>query len=305
LELLRIGDEDLSGAVKYSLVELLRNVVQHAASPIGGIACAQFMPASGIVELVVVDCGVGIRATLAPRYAEILDDHRALRFAVQPHVSGTFSRGGYAKMADNAGLGLFFIREIACRSGGGFTLISGKALLDLWGDENGTQHRNYKEAKSGGWPGTVALIRLKRDSIADFEAVLRVCRELAARARDYPADQVLDFADTVPEIEGLRVVPVREFEENVERAAEVRERILTPALDEGELVVLDFSGVAFATQSFVHALLYKILRDRSQQSRAGLTLAACTESTREAVRTVAAYARLGDGQEVAEPTGDS
>src|SRR5262245_12124608 len=41
MEILGIEDEELGGAVKYSLVELLRNVVQHSRSPVDGLAMAQ------------------------------------------------------------------------------------------------------------------------------------------------------------------------------------------------------------------------------------------------------------------------
>jgi hypothetical protein len=101
----------------------------------------------------------------------------------------------------------------------------------------------------------------------------------------------LDFVDEVPEIDGLNVITVKEFEEDVERAAEIRDTRIIPALDAGQLVVLDFKGVPFATQSFVHALLYKVLRDHPL-SRVCLTVAGCSPSSREAVKAVAAYATL-------------
>jgi hypothetical protein len=118
-----------------------------------------------------------------------------------------------------------------------------------------------------------------------------VCRDLAAEARKDPRTVHLDFVNEVPEIDGLNVVTVKEFEEDVERAAEVRDTIVIPALDAGQLVVLDFRGVPFATQSFVHALLYKVFRGHPSY-QAGLSIAGCSPSSREAVRAVAAYATL-------------
>lgn len=117
MHLLQIEDPEVEGAVKYSLVELLRNVVQHSHSPIGGLAMAQYYPTTGLVELVVADMGVGIRATLHPKYPEIDNDLKALKFATQPHVSGTFAPGAYDTMRENAGLGLFFIKQIVSLSG--------------------------------------------------------------------------------------------------------------------------------------------------------------------------------------------
>lgn len=293
MRLLQIDDPEMEGAVRYSLIELLRNVVQHAHSPIGGIAMAQYYPNTGLVELVVADMGVGIKATLQPNYPEIDDDFKALKFATQPHVSGTFSPNAYAQMRENAGLGLFFIKQIATLSGGGFFLASGKFLENIWGDAEGRQRKKYRDARNDGWPGTFAVLQLKRETIVDFDSVLHVCRKLAEQARKDPTELSLDFLDDIPALAGLVVVRVGEFEENVEEAARVRDSIIEPSLAEGKIVVLDFSGIRFATQSFVHALMYKILRD-SLHIASGLSIANCTRSTREAILAVAGYARVSD-----------
>jgi len=122
MDLLVIGDKNLEGAVKYSLVELLRNVVQHSRSPVGGVALAQFFPSNGLVEVAVADFGIGVATALRPRYGDLDSDLKALKFSLLPHVSGTFGRSEYSSMQDNAGLGLFFIKEIATRASGGFFL---------------------------------------------------------------------------------------------------------------------------------------------------------------------------------------
>jgi hypothetical protein len=128
MAMLAIGDDDLEGAVKYSLVELLRNVVQHSRSPVGGTALAQYFPSTGLVEVAVADFGIGVQAALRPRYKDLDTDLKALKFSLLPHVSGTFGRSEYGTMQDNAGLGLFFIKEIATGAHGGFFLGSGAAL---------------------------------------------------------------------------------------------------------------------------------------------------------------------------------
>jgi anti-sigma regulatory factor (Ser/Thr protein kinase) len=295
MELLDIGDPEIEGAVKYSLVELLRNVVQHSQSSIGGVAMAQYYPKTGLVELVVGDAGVGIRKTLEAKYPEINNSYKALKFAVQPHVSGTFAPGAYAAMHENAGLGLFFIRQIASLSGGSIQLASGSCLTDIWGDNEGRQQRRVYGAARGGWPGTFAVLQLKKDSIADFDGVLHVCRQLAEAARKDPRELWLDFLDEVPDIEGLVVVRVAEFEENVEEATRVREEVMGPALRAGQLAILDFEGIPFVTQSFIHALMYKILRE-DHSFAAGLSIANCSKSTREAILVVAGYATIPESE---------
>ena len=292
MDILRLEDQEVSGAVKYALIELLRNVVQHSRSRIGGLAIAQYYPNTGIVDLVVCDGGTGIKDTLQPKYPEIDSDLKAVKFASQAHVSGTFRAGAYSRMHENAGLGLFFIKQITSLSGGGFFLASGSAISDVWGDIEGNQQRIYRSSKKGGWPGTFALLQLRRDTIGDFDAVLSTCRRLAEEARRDSAASNLDFIEDVPDVEGLEVVRVSDFEEDVEEAARVRQAVIEKTLDAGKVVVLDFSELRFATQSFVHALIYKVLRD-GKHVASGLSIANCSASTREAILAVAGYANAG------------
>jgi hypothetical protein len=296
MDILQIDDEELAGAVKYSLIELLRNVVQHSVSTGGGVAMAQYYPRTGLVEVCVADMGVGIKATINEAYPEIDTHLKALKVSTLPHVSRTFKAGGYTSMSDNAGLGLFFIKQITSLSGGSFFLGSKDALVDIWGDREGQQKKLYRQAKAGGWPGTFAYLQLRKDSIAEFDGLLSVCRRLAAEAQKYPAELALDFIEGIPELgdlDELVIVSVREFEEDVERAAKIRDEDLLPSMKAGTLVVLDFAGVKFATQSFVHALMYKVVRD-GQNIGSSLSIANCSKSTREAVMAVAAYAKVGE-----------
>lgn len=291
MEILQIEDVELEGAVKYSLIELLRNVVQHSSSKFGGIAMAQYYPNTGLVNLCVADMGVGIKETIKEAYPEIDTNLKALKLATLPHVSRTFGPATYTTMRDNAGLGLFFIKQIASLSGGSFFLASKDSLIDLWGDQEGNQKKLYRKAKNDGWPGTFAYLQLRKDMIGEFDSILTVCRQMAAEARKYPAELALDFIEEVPEIEELVVVKVSQFEEDVEEASRIRDNIVLPSINSGKLVVLDFDKVRFATQSFVHALMYKVIRD-GQQIGATLSIANCTNSTREAVMAVAAYAKV-------------
>ena len=292
MDILSLEDQEMAGAVKYALIELLRNVVQHSKSRFGGLAMAQYYPKTGLVDLIVCDGGTGIRDTLQAKYPEIDSDLKAVKFASQAHVSGTFKAGAYSRMQENAGLGLFFIKQITSLSRGGFFLASGNTISDVWGDAEGNQQKLYRSSKKGGWLGTFALLQLRRDTIGDFDAVLSTCRRLAEEARKDSTALNLDFIEDIPNAEGLEVVRVSDFEENVEEAARVREFIIEKTLKAGKLVVLDFSDLRFATQSFVHALIYKVLRD-GKHVASGLSIANCSASTREAILAVAGYANTG------------
>ncbi len=292
--LLDIDDEEIEGAVKYSLVELLRNVVQHSRSRIGGLVSAVYFQRTGIVDIAVADIGRGLRASLRESYPEINSCHKAVRFALNPHVSGTFRSGAYHSMRDNAGLGLFFIREIASRSSGGFFLASGDVMADIWGNKDGTLGKKYIQATKGGWRGTFAFLQLRKDTIGEFDALLATCRRIAAEVRKDRSEFIVDFVDEDLDLEGLRKVKIREFEENVEEAARIRENEIIPALANEELVVLDFSGVRAATQSFIHALMYRVFRD-GKNLETCLTVSCADRATEEAIRAVAAYAAVENG----------
>jgi hypothetical protein len=296
MNILQIEDEELAGAVQYSLIELLRNVVQHSASVGGGLAMAQYYPKTGLVDLCVADMGLGIKSTINEAYPEIDTELRAIKLATLPHVSRTFKPGGYTSMSDNAGLGLFFIKQIASLSSGSFFLGSRDALVDIWGDKTGQQMKIYLQARQDGWPGTFAYLQLRRDTISEFDAVLTTCRRLAAEAQKYPSELALDFIEGIPDLgedqDEIVIVSVKVFEEDVEEAARIREQEILPSMKDGTMVVLDFAGVKFATQSFVHALMYRVIRD-GQQIGSTLSIANCSRSTREAVMSVAAYAKVG------------
>ncbi len=294
MELLALEDSEVADAVKYSLVELLRNVVQHSRSRIGGLACAVYFPTKGIVDVVVADIGCGIRAALRAAYPEINTDHKAVKFALMPHVSGTFASGAYHSMMNNAGLGLFFTKEIASRSGGGFFLGSGEMLADSWGNADGSPGKKYVQSKTGGWRGTFALLQLRKDSIGEFDSLLAKCREIAAEARKDRSEFAVDFIDEPLDIEGVKTIAVKRFEEDVEMAAEVREKEIMPALEANELIVLDFSGIRAATQSFIHALMYRLFRD-GENMETCLTVACADRATEEAIKSVSAYAAVEKG----------
>jgi len=291
VKMLDVDDDEIEGALKYSLIELLRNVIQHSRSRIGGLVSAVYLPSSGIVDVVVADIGCGLRASLREAYREIDSDQKAVRFALQPHVSGTFESGAYQSMKDNAGLGLFFIKEIASRSNGGFFLGSGSMLADLWGTEAGQLKKKYTTAHGSGWRGTFALLQLRRETIGAFGELLAMCRQIAAEVRKDRSELAVDFLDEKLELEGLNVVSIKEFEEDVEAAAEQRDSIILPALERNELVLLDFSGVKAATQSFIHALMYRVFK-HGKNLETCLSVSCADSATEEAIRAVAAYASV-------------
>jgi hypothetical protein len=282
-------------ALKYGMAELGRNVIQHAASSVGGVAMAQYFPDAKAVQISISDRGRGLRDSLLRNYPEVCSDLEAAKLAVLPHSSGApelllriqhRNELGPNVSPENAGLGLFFCKEIAWRARGAFWLASQSALLGVVGDDKAAQHRIYRRINP--WNGTSVTMHFPAHGVLDFAELLHVCQNLARAARSSSGEAGLDFLTDLPEEFEGEQVRVSDFLENVELAAEVRRTKLLPAIDQGRWIVLDFTGVRFATQSFVHALIYEPLRTSGSLLR--MSFLNCSRATMEAVRTVAAYA---------------
>jgi anti-anti-sigma regulatory factor len=276
---------DTLDAVMYAMAELGRNVVQHAFSPVGGVAIAQHFPDSHRIQIAICDVGQGVLSSLKYNYPELQNDLEALKFSLLPHVSGAIPGGMYHESV-NAGLGLFFSKEICWRAGGSFWIASRRALIGIKEEDLPGRNRVYRNINT--WPGTLVALDFPDDGVPNFDAFLEICRNLAAKAREASGPSGLDFLASVPEMDGIHVVHVKDFLEDVEHAAKIRESVLMPKVAAGEPVALDFSGTRFVTQSFVHALLNSILKKPGSLAR--ISFVNCTNSTKQAIQAVAAYA---------------
>ncbi len=79
-----------------------------------------------------------------------------------------------------------------------------------------------------------------------------------------------------------------EFAENKDTARDIRVRLIEPCLKKGE-VVLDFSGVSAATQSFVHALLSELIRAHGPEVLDRISFRNCNETVRKIIMIVTDY----------------
>ncbi|CAB3785923.1 hypothetical protein LMG28614_02239 [Paraburkholderia ultramafica] len=129
---------DLQHTLGYSLREIFRNVLEHSQADTIWYA-AQYWPTKGLVELSILDEGIGVRQSLSRNpHLNIHDDEDALRYALLPGVSGVAFRGGPRQRRDewaNSGYGLFMTSQI-CARGGNFVICSGTSGIML---ENGEQ----------------------------------------------------------------------------------------------------------------------------------------------------------------------
>lgn len=278
--------QDVLDALRYGMAELGRNVVQHAASSVGGVAIAQHFPDRRAIQVAICDCGRGLLDSLRGNYPELRGHLESLKLAVLPHSSGAAPPGPYGT-TENAGLGLFFCKEICWRTGGSFWLASYDAMIGIHDNDSRGQGRVYRRISP--WEGTLVTMHLPQQDIVAFDDLLALCRDLSSQARRDGGAAALDFADDLSEIPpDLPVVEVGKFVEDVEAAAAARDGVIRPALADGRIVVLDFGGARFVTQSFAQALLYDVFRTPGSLTK--LIFRRCTRGTQESVRLVAAYA---------------
>jgi hypothetical protein len=82
---------------------------------------------------------------------------------------------------------------------------------------------------------------------------------------------------------------IGDFAEDKDQAAAIRQSSIKPSLARGEKVVLDFTEVSLATQSFVHALISGVLRDEGDKALDLLEFKGCVPGVRGIIETVVQY----------------
>jgi len=122
------ADPEIANPIRYLFSELVRNVLEHARSPVGAFVCAQYYRNSERLSIGVADAGIGIRASLAQHH-RVTSAVEAIALALQPGISGATGRIGGNE--SNAGAGLFFTKGIARLSRNYFIIYSDDCLFKL------------------------------------------------------------------------------------------------------------------------------------------------------------------------------
>ncbi len=79
------------------------------------------------------------------------------------------------------------------------------------------------------------------------------------------------------------------FAGNKDIARDIRINILFPMLDAEENLALNFSKVESATQSFIHALISEVIRQKGVQVLERIYFKECNETIKIIIRTVTEY----------------
>lgn len=129
-------DTNTSRTVKHVFSELLRNVIEHSRSDVGGHVCATYNRKRKKISIGISDNGQGILNGMRG-YRTFHSHLEAILHALTPGISGTTTRIGGT--AENAGAGLFFTKCIAQSTRNHFLIYSGDSYFKLLTTPIGTE----------------------------------------------------------------------------------------------------------------------------------------------------------------------
>jgi anti-sigma regulatory factor (Ser/Thr protein kinase) len=173
--------------VRYTIGELLRNVLEHAESPDGAIVAAQYSQKSNTIRIGICDTGIGIRKSMASTWpGRTRTDIDAIKWALVPGVSGTtLSTSGNDI---NGGAGLFITKSISMLTRNYFVIYSGTGVyrllqrrpdvkkIKLRADPADDRHTETNEAPK--FEGTLVGIDISLDKIDEFATLLAHIRDV-------------------------------------------------------------------------------------------------------------------------------
>src|SRR6266550_812687 len=168
-------------AIKYTVGELVRNVLEHSESKNGAVVAAQYYQKSNIIRLGLCDTGVGIWKTITQSWPARTDID-AIKLALTPGITGTTKREGGTD--SNAGAGLFFIKSMAMVGRDYFLIYSGKGIYRLLKRRptkrlprlraNPDDDKHAETNRAPNFPGTVVGIDITLDQTNEFTTLLSV-----------------------------------------------------------------------------------------------------------------------------------
>ena len=82
------------------------------------------------------------------------------------------------------------------------------------------------------------------------------------------------------------------FAEDKDIAKRIRTKEIIPELNKEESVTLDFKGIDIATQSFIHALISELIRNRSSEVLEKINFKNFNNKVKEIIKTVVDYMQI-------------
>lgn len=222
-------------ALEWAVNEITDNILIHSDSATPGVVCAQYFHTKHRLGVAIVDCGRGLKASLAET-VHVWSHGDAISKAIKRGVTRDPDVG--------MGNGLAGTMEISRVNGGDFKIWSGNVSL------------HYKAGKDQGFtehaevPGTGIYLSLdtrKPVNLADTFI-----------AGETPA---MPYIQSLMESGGVRVNDEVEHTGSRGPATHLRRKIHTLLSESAEPLTLDFSGVTRASSSFLDELLGRLMKE--------------------------------------------
>lgn len=172
------GDMRMNATMTFCLREIIRNIPEHSCS-YNGWYCAQYWPKRDLVELAIMDDGIGILKSITSNYKYACEAHNneeAIVKVLLPGVSRTFDESGNEEIFfdtgnrwKNSGYGLFVVSRICAKTGGSFVLASGDKAVSVYQDKDRKIQQNFYNTNIS---GTAISIRLRPSSICKINSIM-------------------------------------------------------------------------------------------------------------------------------------
>lgn len=166
------GDSALQHTITYIIREIIRNSEEHSRANHVWL-CAQYWGHYNLVEIGILDEGIGIRRSLKSNRAyssSIQDDASALKLCVLPGITEAYKRDvDENDVWANSGYGLYMAKEICAALNGMFLVASGNVCIGFRVDSTTNTRVPIYERTS--ICGTAICLRFHTNSIGDFDSM--------------------------------------------------------------------------------------------------------------------------------------
>ncbi|GLI54469.1 hypothetical protein [Thermodesulfovibrio yellowstonii] len=149
---------DYKDYLNYMINEVLLNAVSHSESKTDIVVFAQHYSKYRKTQVVIVDCGIGFKATISRRY-KVENDANALERAIEKGVTGA-QEYSYQSSIRNVGIGLYALRKMIEKLNGNLVLISYNGFLQI--SSNSLFCKNYTQKL---WNGSIVAFEFDTEEI--------------------------------------------------------------------------------------------------------------------------------------------
>lgn len=152
----------------YCITEVLRNIYDHSQSKELWYA-GQYWPSKDLIEIAILDEGVGISETLKRnKKLEVSDKYDALNLSTMPGISKRIGKSKGYDIYSNSGFGLYMLKNI-CKEIGSFVICSNNSCINI-------DNKGIKKISTS-FKGTAIRIRIKASRISEIGDIMTKSRE--------------------------------------------------------------------------------------------------------------------------------